>query len=327
MSITTAHPTRYPFYVPITSQYGIVFQSAKAGRFPDNSTVQVMFLDSQTFCVAAQLRLNVSYVTSLVVFESTCFFFADKIGIEIGLSNFVLSVSDIFNSSPQAEFQSCDFDKYNNLMLEFRAQREAKSQEQKFIETARAQHLSCTLSPIQNRGLRLVLQQDKEEDYVITSEGEGRFPVHSYLLNGLWPFFNTATSIDMVEKQSKILHLPYPKQWVQVLVDFFYGKQIHTVDRDVATGLLVVSSTYDIPELKQLAIKNIMTDTDEEEMDLEKAMRGWRRAFESDCAEVQELFVRFLARDLSKIEDSTEAADYSETQLLALFCQAVKIRS
>lgn len=324
MSVTAAHPTRYPFYVPTNSQYGIIFQSAEAGNFHVGSTVQVMFLDSQTFCVSTQLRLNVTNVTSRTVFDSSCFFFAGKIGIEIGLSNFVLEVADIFKPTPRAEFKSCDFEKYNNLMLEFRAVKEAKAQEQKFIETARAQHLSCALSPIQNRGLRIVLQQDKQEDYVITSEAGGHFPVHSYLLNGLWPFFHTATNIDMIEKQSKTLHLPYPKEWVQVLVDFFYGKQIQTIDRDTATGLLVVSSTYDIPELKQLAVNNIMTDT--EEMGLEMAMRGWRRAFESDCAEVQELFVRYLAQNLSKIEDSTEAGDYSETQLLALFFQGVRFR-
>lgn len=319
----TRHVTRYPFYVPINSRYGIVFKGAEAGAFHVNSSVQVMFLDSQSYCVSTQLRLNVTNVTSRTVFDSTCFFFAGKLGIEIGLSNFVLEVSDIFRPSTPAEFKSCDFDEYNDLMLQFRAVRDAKVQEQAFMETARAAHLTCALSPVQSRGLRLVLQQDKQEDYVITSEGEGRFPVHSYLLNGLWPFFNAATNIDMIEKESKTLHLPYPKPWVQVLVDFFYGKQIQTIDRDVATGLLVISSTYDIPELKQLATNNIMTDS--QDFDLEMAMRGWRRAFESDTAQVQELFVRYLAQHLSRIEDSAASAEYSETQLLALFCQAVKI--
>ncbi|KAG5368867.1 hypothetical protein CJU90_1101 [Yarrowia sp. C11] len=127
------------------------------------------------------------------------------------------------------------------------------------LEKSQVKYLNPELSPIQQRGLSLVLE-DKKQDFVITSEGDGRFPVHSYLLNGLWPFFKTATTIDMVEKESKTLHLPYSKECVQVVVDFFYAKQILMLTTDVASGLLVVASIYDIPELKKLATKSIMTE-------------------------------------------------------------------
>ncbi|KAG5360651.1 hypothetical protein CJU89_3729 [Yarrowia sp. B02] len=222
----------------------------------------------------------------------------------------VTSISDIFKHSSLHE---CTRGTYEELYNAFKANAA-------FLK--KSDH-STALSPIQNRGLRLLLQ-DKPEDFVITSEEEGRFPVHSYLLNGLWPFFKTATNIDMIEKESKTLHLPYPKPWVQILVDFFYGKQVQDFDRDAATGLLVVSSTYDIPELKQLATRHIMAD--KSNLDIEAAMKGWRRAFESDASEPQELFARFLAQNLSKIEESQAAAEFSETQLLSLFCQAVKLK-
>lgn len=261
-------------------------------------------------------------VTSRSVFDCAPFFLNSQFGLKISSTYFVLTMSDVLEPT-EKEWQGCSERVFEDLYHSWHRKKSQDREDENNLQLLRGEYLSQVLSPIQNRGLGLVLQ-DKEKDFVVTSEDEGRFPVHSYLLNGLWPFFETATSIDMIEKESKTLHLPYPREWVEVLVDFFYGKQILTIDVDVATGLLVIASLYDIPELKELATNNIMTD--DRVFSLDEAMRGWRRAQESDSTAVQDLFAKFLSAHLSKIEDSPAALEYSETQLLALFCQAVKLR-
>lgn len=72
------------------------------------------------------------------------------------------------------------------------------------------------------KGMEIVLK-DRKHDFYITSKDSTKFPVHSFLLESLWPFFLTASTIDMVEKETQTLELPYSKESVQVLVDYFYG--------------------------------------------------------------------------------------------------------
>lgn len=181
------------------------------------------------------------------------------------------------------------------------------------------------LYPIQKRGLGVVLGGTKT-DFTITSEEGGVFPVHSVLLSGLWPFFKTATSIDMAEKESKTLHLPHPKAWVQILVDFLYGFDIKGMDVDIATGLLGVSSMYDIPELLQLSTRYILKTRDDKYMTLDNCLYGWKRANESQAKEVQDFFAKALAKYLLQIQDSDPSKTFSDSQLVELYQQVIKYK-
>lgn len=64
-----------------------------------------------------------------------------------------------------------------------------------------------------------------DTDFFIKSE-QVAFPVHACLLKKLWPFFNTATCVNMAEQQTQSLYMSYSKYCVEQLIHFLYGKQV-----------------------------------------------------------------------------------------------------
>lgn len=178
--------------------------------------------------------------------------------------------------------------------------------------------ISTALSPIQIHGLDVLLK-DKDRDFKITSLDSGVFPVHSALICKLWPFFETATSIEMSEKATRTLHLPYSKDLVTILVDFLYGKEIKTFDIDTATGLLKISAIYDIQELKSLVSAAISCYKGS--VSLSQALVGWKAAYESGSESCQKFFSGTLTGRISQIKGHKAAEDYSEAQLLELYSQ------
>lgn len=175
------------------------------------------------------------------------------------------------------------------------------------------------LTPIQDKGLEVVLR-GKARDFTITSEDGGRFPVHSFLFGSLWHFFEAATSVEMLEKESKTLHLPFPKLWIQTLVQFFYGKDLE-LTLDTAIGLLEVSTTYDIPELKRMICDFIPDNC--EDLDLEGAVLGWKNAHVAGCSDLQDVFATFLKPHLSEVEHLDASKGMTDPQLLELLFQAI----
>lgn len=172
------------------------------------------------------------------------------------------------------------------------------------------------------KGLDIVLQ-DRPTDFTITCNDSGSFPVHSFLLTNLWPFFSTASTVEMIEKDTQTLHLPFPKSCVEILVAFFYGKDVEAIDWDSSVLLLQMSSLYDIPELKKYATESLVSST--ELLTLARALKEWKVANESDAFEVETFLTPFLKTHASKIEDSEESKDLTESQLLELLLQVVRV--
>lgn len=164
--------------------------------------------------------------------------------------------------------------------------------------------------------------QTHKQDFIITSEDSGVFPVHSSLLSELWPFFKTAISSEMSESKTMTLHLPYSKECVQTLVNFFYGVDT-SLNWDSAVTLLSISALYDIPELKKLASLYLSCHT--KDLTFGRNMKAWKAAHESDAHKIQPLFAQFLKSHVTEIQDSDSAAEYSDSQLVELFCQIVKV--
>lgn len=164
------------------------------------------------------------------------------------------------------------------------------------------------------------MQQVTKPDFIITSDENGSFPVHSLLLSFIWPFFETASTIQMSEKDAMKLHLPYSKECVEILINFFYGKEI-TLTWESALTLLSISALYDIPELKRLV--SLYLSSHSKKLTFESTMKGWKVAHETGTSELELVFAQFLKSHVRDIADAAE--DYSETQLLELLCQVVKL--
>lgn len=172
------------------------------------------------------------------------------------------------------------------------------------------------------RGLDIVLK-DRPRDFTIKSNDCGSFPVHWFLLANLWPFFSTASTVDMIEKNTRTLLLPFPKRCVEVLVAFFYGKDVGALSWDSSITLLEMSALYDIPELKAFATESVISNT--EPLTLARALRAWKVANESNAGDVERFLTAFLKKHMSEIEGSEESRMFTESQLLELLLQVVRV--
>lgn len=137
-------------------------------------------------------------------------------------------------------------------------------------------------------------------------------PVHSALLKEIWPFFKTASSVDMSEKKSQSLILPYEKASVKKLVGFFYGRKLGYLNWDTATDLLSMSAVYDIPGLKQVALNTLCT---EGMVNCDEAIKARKVAEDNGYVDIPLAYV--LEKHEWEINDASGV--YSEDQLLELF--------
>lgn len=195
-------------------------------------------------------------------------------------------------------------------------------EKEKEVEIRRKKAKMTALSPIQLRGFEIFVK-NKDPDFTITSNQNGSFPVHSYLLCGLWPWFEAAISSGMQEEETKTVHLPYPETWIAVLVDFLYGKKVEGLDLATAVGLLDIASIYDVPQLKEFVSVYIFLD--KEPVTVETALDGWRIAYVADVPEVQKFFAGHLVKHMSQVEDSPASEKYTDEQSLALYREVAKL--
>lgn len=123
----------------------------------------------------------------------------------------------------------------------------------------------------------------------------------------------------MIEKDTQTLHLPFPKSCVEILVSLFYGKDVEAIGWDSSVLLLQMSSLYDISEQKKYATESIVSSS--RQLTLSQALKTWEVANESDVPEAETFLTSFLKKHASKIEDSEESKDLTESQLLELLLQ------
>lgn len=223
--------------------------------------------------------------------------------------HYVIDTRNISSNEKHAEVDSSKFDALKFMSEEIKKR------------TAPAEAAAYQPVNMLERALNACLN-DKSRDFTITSNDSGSFPVHSVLLSKLWPFFETATSINMKEKDTQTLHLPYSKTSVKTLVDFFYGVDPHNMSYNTSIALLSMSSVYDIPELRQTVSSYILAHPPA--MDFSTALKAWKTAHEADYTDLQPMFASFLKEHAAKIQDSEEASGLSESELLELLCQIVK---
>ncbi|KAG5356113.1 hypothetical protein CJU89_5833 [Yarrowia sp. B02] len=127
----------------------------------------------------------------------------------------------------------------------------------------------------------------------------------------------------MAEEDTKTLHLPYPKAWIQILVDFLYGKTVEGMNMDTAVGLLEMAHTYEVPQLKDYITAYFLLD--DAEMNLEASLQGWRASNICEADELQQFFATYIADHVSEIEDAEASKKYTDDQSLELYRQVVKV--
>lgn len=138
-------------------------------------------------------------------------------------------------------------------------------------------------------------------DFNLVTKDEDVVPVHSLILRSNWPFFDAMMESQMTESRDNRLEVPYPRSWVEAMVSYFYGEPFD-VKFPEATGLLILSDVYDIPELQRLAITKIRAET----LDMHKCLAGWKNAFEAQNVDMRSYFATFARKNWETLEESAE---------------------
>lgn len=312
----------FPYYLEVSEQYSIVFTQGSFGTIS-----QVVF--DQHRGVAHDLRLSrpsTDIKVPVFVEGDIEVFQLSSVLLFLRMGQYHYKMDDAFRrtkgmirtlqESQNATYPVITKEAFEGYRLLY--QKMGKREESSFGEILRQP------KPLSQyvKGLEVVLK-DKPTDFTITSNDEGSFQVHSFLLTNLWPFFSTASSVEMIEKDTQTLNLPFPKICVEILVSFFYGKDVGAFSWDSAMLLLKMSALYDIPKLKTFATESILNST--ELLTLERAIQAWKVANESDAAEVETFAAAFLKKHVPEIEDSEESKDMTESQLLELLLHVVRV--
>lgn len=175
---------------------------------------------------------------------------------------------------------------------------------------------------VSQSGLSLgVIQANTQvSDFTITCKDNASIQVHTAVLSSFWPFFANMMSNDCVEKADKTLHLDFPSAWVQSMVSFVY-KQKLKMTFDVATGVLILSNMYLLPELGIEASKQIRGIVSEKTT-LEDLFLGWERSREACNDEMKQFFTRNIAkRDRTEQEEMLKRLE--EEKLIELHLDTV----
>ncbi|KAG5356416.1 hypothetical protein CJU89_6156 [Yarrowia sp. B02] len=168
-------------------------------------------------------------------------------------------------------------------------------------------------------GLSKVRKNGNFDFKLVTSEGP--IPVHSLVFKASLPFFAAMMDSQMAESSKMEMEVPYPHSWVEALVSFFYGEPFE-VAYEQATGLLVLSDVYDVPELRRLAMARIKA----EELDVPKCLSGWKHAFEAQDEEMRAFFAAFARRKLDEMDRSGMLRDLSQEEAVELMLDVCKAK-
>lgn len=171
-------------------------------------------------------------------------------------------------------------------------------------------------------GLELGVIKANEEasDFTITCNDDVTIPVHVAVLSSFWPFFTKMMSNECAEKVDKRLHLDFPSVWVQQLVSHVY-KQKPKMTFDEATGVLILSHMYLLPELGAEAsqqIQGLVSD----KTTLADLILGWERSREACTDELKLFFARQIAKR-DREEQREALKDLKEEQVLELYFDTV----
>lgn len=319
-------PITYPYYLGFSDRYGIIFTHQTYGRLRLPCTLVFDWQTSETI----ELKLVhplISPKSELQIGDLEVFHLSHKYFF-VRMRDYHFKVNATFKGSEEGvedlvipPIEKCQFDAYKSIHQQMKKKREQAPNVGDGVGVECQKQKQKALS-MYARGLDIVLK-DRPRDFTIKSNDCGSFPVHWFLLANLWPFFSTASTVDMIEKNTRTLLLPFPKRCVEVLVAFFYGKDVGALSWDSSITLLEMSALYDIPELKAFATESVISNT--EPLTLARALRAWKVANESNAGDVERFLTAFLKKHMSEIEGSEESRMFTESQLLELLLQVVRV--
>ncbi|AOW01015.1 hypothetical protein LXG23DRAFT_50045 [Yarrowia lipolytica] len=328
-------PITFPYYHEISDRYGLVFPDSTPSNGLHDNFINPLLKDWHTDNVTVLwLILRGMDTPSLKSHDDIEAFQMDSERICLRIFNNYYELFPTSESLVKAQTPHSNGSRFQSLKL--LSQMKLDRQNPCSVVKYTAQLES---SAMYSRVLKLLLK-DKTCDFTITSttptcsdsgsdsdsdSDSDSFPVHSFLLTNLWPFFKAVSSAEMVEKETQTLHLPFPKDCVEILVAFFYGNNVQNTSwsLSLSLSLLEMSALYDIPELKNIAIESIVSSA--EPLSLSVALKAWKVANESDAPEVEAFLGPYLKRHVSEIEASEESEEFSESQLLQLLLQIVRL--
>ncbi|KAG5356135.1 hypothetical protein CJU89_5853 [Yarrowia sp. B02] len=151
-------------------------------------------------------------------------------------------------------------------------------------------------------------------DFTLKSADGESISVHKVVMKPLWPFLAAAMDSMMVESTEDSIDLPFPTSTIEVAVSYLYGQKLSIKFKDAA-NLVVMAQMYDLPELLEIAVRNVK-DTS---MDIRQSLYLWKRAFEAkndDLRDYSAGAVKILMPDMSKSE---LLDDLDKEELVALF--------
>lgn len=197
--------------------------------------------------------------------------------------------------------------------------RQAEAQHKAKLETARLE-IAVVSDVTYDPGLQMILDNTGVSDFSILCDDDETIPVHVTVLSTFWPFFNAMMSKDCIEKTEKTLKLDFPSNWIKKLVAYLYQQPIQ-LTLDEATGLLVISHMYDLPQLGEEAGKQIK-NLDTRDTELEDLVSGWERSTQAENNTMRLFFVEKIAKHESTKE---ELKNWDDVKFLELYLDTVKL--
>lgn len=141
---------------------------------------------------------------------------------------------------------------------------------------------------------REIYTNSEVSDFSILCKDGESVEVHGAVLSTFWPFFKGLMTNECIEKTERTLRLDFPSEWVKLMVAHIY-KQPLKLSFDEATGMVLLSDMYLLPELGDIAAEQIKTLVDEKTC-LEDLLLGWDRSREASHEELRQLFAKGIAQ-------------------------------
>jgi hypothetical protein len=98
--------------------------------------------------------------------------------------------------------------------------------------------------------------------------------VHKTILLARWPHFQRIIESGMAEARTNTLFIPEPISWLRALISFLYTDLLNASDIDIVTGLLILSSLYELPKLRHLCLESIYSRG----FKIKDVLKVWKRA-------------------------------------------------
>lgn len=146
--------------------------------------------------------------------------------------------------------------------------------------------------------------------------------VHGTVLSTFWSFFKGLMSNECIEKTEGTLRLDFSSDWVKLMVAHVY-KQPLELSFDEATGMVLLSNMYLLPELGEIAADNIKRLVDDKTC-LEDLLLGWDRSREASHEELKQLFAKMIAKK-APMGQTDLFKGWEEVKLLELYFDTSKV--